>query len=244
MEVETSDTIVDYRRLSYKFVNLRRFAFSFLFAATDFTRKTFRLRPTIWTKKTNMSEACNKLFFGNVAFKATEDDLRQFCENYGVIEEVVIVKDRETGDSRGYGFVTFQKAEDAKDAKDKLNNAEFCGRNVNVNDANPRSGGGYGGGRGGGRGRGGGGRGRGGGRYGGGGGSYGGNSGRYGGGGGGYSGGGGGYGGGGGGYSNYSAGGYSAGGYGTGDGGYSNYGGGQYSGGGGQYNSGQYGGYQ
>ena len=34
-----------------------------------------------------MSEACNKLFFGNVAFKATEDDLRQFCENYGVIEE-------------------------------------------------------------------------------------------------------------------------------------------------------------
>jgi RNA recognition motif-containing protein len=34
-----------------------------------------------------MSEACNKLFVGNVAFKATEDDLRQFCENYGVIEE-------------------------------------------------------------------------------------------------------------------------------------------------------------
>jgi RNA recognition motif-containing protein len=65
-------------------VNLRRFASSFLFAAKDETGKTFR---TISTKKINMSEACNKLFFGNVAFKATEDDLRQFCENYGVIEE-------------------------------------------------------------------------------------------------------------------------------------------------------------
>lgn len=87
MEVETSDTIVDYRRISYRFVNLRRFASSFHFAATDERRKTFRLRPTTSTKKINMSEACNKLFVGNVAFKATEDDLRQFCENYGVIEE-------------------------------------------------------------------------------------------------------------------------------------------------------------
>lgn len=147
----------------------------------------------------------SKLFIGGLAWHTDENALRQKFEEFGVVEEAVVVKDRDTGRSRGFGFVRFGQEADAEAAINAMNNIEFDGRTIRVDKASERGSGG-GGGFGGGRGGGGYGGGRGGGGYGGGGygdrqgggGGYGGNQGGYGGGyggNGGYS-GGGGYGGG------------------------------------------------
>jgi len=155
----------------------------------------------------------SKLFIGGLAWHTDENALRQKFEEFGAVEEAVVVKDRDTGRSRGFGFVRYGQEADADAAIAAMNNIEFDGRTIRVDKASERGsgGGGGGGGFGGGRGGGGYGGGRGGGGYGGGG--YGDRQqGGYGGGGqqGGYGGGGGGYGGGGGGYSG-------GGGYGGGD---------------------------
>ena len=126
------------------------------------------------------------LYVGNLSYNCTADDLRELFSQHGNVSSAQVVSDRETGRSRGFGFVEMSDGGEA--AIGALNGAEFQGRTLTVNEARPREPGG-GGGRSGGGGYGGGG---GGGRSGGGGG-YGG------GGGGGRSGGGGGYGGGGGG---------------------------------------------
>ncbi|CZR50497.1 related to glycine-rich RNA-binding protein [Phialocephala subalpina] len=154
----------------------------------------------------------SKLFIGGLAWHTDEKALRDKFEEFGQVEEAVVVKDRDTGRSRGFGFVRFTSEQEAEAAINAMNNIEFDGRTIRVDKASERgSGGGGGGGFGGGRGGGGGYGGRGGGGYGGGGygggdrggyggqqggGGYGGGQGGYGGGGGGYSGGGGGYGGG------------------------------------------------
>ncbi|WP_414737985.1 RNA recognition motif domain-containing protein [Gemmata algarum] len=128
--------------------------------------------------------ASKNLYVGNLPFTTTQADLEQLFGNYGTVTKTQVVSDRETGRSRGFGFVEMSSGAD--EAIAALNNAEYQGRRLTVNEAKPREerprgggGGGYGGGGGG---------------YGGGGGGYGG------GGGGGRRGGGGGYGGGGGGY--------------------------------------------
>jgi RNA recognition motif-containing protein len=147
-----------------------------------------------------------KLFFGNLSFSTTGEDLAELCREFGEVTSASVATDRETGRSRGFGFVEMQDGAD--EAIQALNNRELNGRNLTVNEARPREdrprggggGGGYGGGGGGGSGGGGGRSGGGGGGYGGGGG---GGRGGYGGGGGGRSGGGGGYGGGGGGRGGY-----------------------------------------
>jgi len=144
----------------------------------------------------------SKLFIGGLAWHTDENALRQKFEEFGAVEEAVVVKDRDTGRSRGFGFVRYSQEADAEAAITAMNNIEFDGRTIRVDKASERGSGGGGGGFGGGRGGGGYGGGRGGGGYGGGG--YGGGDrqqGGYGGGQGGYGGGGGGYGGGGGGYS-------------------------------------------
>jgi len=146
----------------------------------------------------------SKLFIGGLAWHTDENALRQKFEEFGAVEEAVVVKDRDTGRSRGFGFVRYTQEADAEAAITAMNNIEFDGRTIRVDKASERGSGGGGGGFGGGRGGGGYGGGRGGGGYGGGGGGYGGGDrqqGGYGGGQGGYGGGGGGYGGGGGGYS-------------------------------------------
>jgi len=152
----------------------------------------------------------SKLFIGGLAWHTDETTLRQKFEEFGAVEEAVVVKDRDTGRSRGFGFIRYAQDSDADAAIAAMNNIEFDGRTIRVDKASDR---GSGGGSGGGGGRDG--------SYGGGGG-YGG---RGGGGGyqrGGYGGGGGGYGGGQGGY------GGGQGGYGGGQGGYSGGGGGGY----------------
>ena len=140
------------------------------------------------------------LYVSNLPFSITDDELRETFEAYGAVESALVIKDKETGRSRGFGFVEMPNAEEASAAITALHQQPFRGRPLTVNEARPREertggGGGYGGGggnRGGGGGYGGGGGDRGG--YGGGGGSRGGNGGGggYGGGGGNRSGGGGG----------------------------------------------------
>ena len=134
------------------------------------------------------------IYVGNMSYETTEEDLRTACEAFGKVESVNIIKDKFSGQSKGFAFVEMPSKTDGQAAIDGLNDKELNGRSLNVNEARPRtekfggSTGGYGGGKGG---------------YGGGGkGGYSGGKGGYGGGGkGGYSGGKGGYGGGKGGHS-------------------------------------------
>ena len=111
-----------------------------------------------------------RLYVGNLNFRVTGDDLREYFSEAGEVESASVVEDRETGRSRGFGFVEMATSEGAAEAIEKFNGKEFQGRALTVNEARPRTdrGGGGGGGYGGGGGRGGGGG------YGGGGGGYGG----------------------------------------------------------------------
>ncbi|TDZ30516.1 Cold-inducible RNA-binding protein [Colletotrichum sidae] len=100
----------------------------------------------------------SKLFIGGLAWHTEEATLRQKFEEFGAVEEAVVVKDRDTGRSRGFGFVRYQQDGDAQKAIAAMNNVEFDGRTIRVDKASdngPRGGGGggfrggYGGGRGG-----------------------------------------------------------------------------------------------
>ncbi len=118
------------------------------------------------------------IYVGNLDFNVTEDELRQAFATYGQVDNVTILKDRDTGQPRGFGFVEMANDEEAEKAINGVNGTQLGSRALNVNEARPKvskggggggfsrgGGGGYGGGGGGGRGgnRGGGGGGRGGG---------------------------------------------------------------------------------
>jgi RNA recognition motif-containing protein len=145
----------------------------------------------------------NKLYVGNLSYNVRDDDLQQAFAQYGTVSSAKVMMDRDTGRSKGFGFVEMGSDPEAQAAINGMNGQALDGRAIVVNEARPReerpggygNRGGYGGG---GSGSGGGGYGGGGGGRSGGGGGYGGGGGGYGGGGGGRSGGGGGYGGGGG----------------------------------------------
>ena len=163
----------------------------------------------------------NKLYVGNLAYSVRDEDLQQAFAQFGTVSSAKVMMDRDTGRSKGFGFVEMGTDAEAQSAISGMNGQALDGRALVVNEARPREErpGGFGGGRpgGGGGGFGGGG----GGRTGGGGGGFGGGGGGgYGGGGGGRSGGGGGYGGGGGGRSGGGGGGYGSGGGGGSRGGY------------------------
>ena len=111
------------------------------------------------------------IFVGNLSYQTTQEELHSAFAQYGNVERVNIVTDRDTGQPRGFAFVEMTEARDAQTAISQLNGAELNGRAMNVNEARPKptGGGGFGGGRGaggggGGRGRAGGGGGGGGGR--------------------------------------------------------------------------------
>ena len=89
------------------------------------------------------------IFVGNLDFNTSEEELRQAFEGYGQVDRVSIMTDRETGRSRGFGFVEMTNAEDGEKAIAALNGSQLGGRTLNVNEARPkaeRSGGGGGGG--------------------------------------------------------------------------------------------------
>ena len=117
-----------------------------------------------------------KLYIGNLSFNATNQDLEDMCGEFGTVQSVNIIEDRETGRSRGFAFVEMSSNEEAQNAISALNGKEIDGRSLTVNEAKPREEGGGSRGGGGGRGGygGGGGRGGGGGNRGGGGGNRGG----------------------------------------------------------------------
>jgi RNA recognition motif-containing protein len=101
------------------------------------------------------------IFVGNLSFSSSEDAVRGLFEQYGTVDRVSIITDRETGRSRGFAFVEMPNDDEADRAINALNGADSGGRKLNVNEARPREerpfGGGGGGGRGGDRGGGGGG---------------------------------------------------------------------------------------
>jgi len=110
-----------------------------------------------------------RLYVGNLAYSVTSEDLQEMFEQYGQVRSAQVLSDRETGRSRGFGFVEMDNDADAEAAIEALDGNDAGGRRLTVNEAKPRTPGGGGGGYGGG-GRGG----YGGGGYGGGGGGYGG----------------------------------------------------------------------
>ena len=101
-----------------------------------------------------------KLYVGNLSFRTTGEELREAFSAVGTVESASVIEDRETGRSRGFGFVEMATPEEAAAAIEAFNGKDFGGRNLTVNEAKPRSDrggggggrGGYGGGRGGGRG--------------------------------------------------------------------------------------------
>jgi cold-inducible RNA-binding protein len=155
----------------------------------------------------------NKLYVGNLSYNVRDDDLQQAFAQYGTVSSAKVMMDRDTGRSKGFGFVEMGSDPEAQAAINGMNGQALDGRAIVVNEARPREErpGGFGGGGGSRGGFGGGGGSTGGGGFGGGG--------RSGGGGGGYGGGGGGYGGGGGGRSGGGGGGYGGGGGGRSGGG-------------------------
>ena len=93
-----------------------------------------------------------KLYVGNLSFKTTSEDLQQHFSQAGTVESASVIEDRETGRSRGFGFVEMATPEDAQAAIEQFNGKDLKGRNLTVNEARPKTdrgsgGGGYGGGR-------------------------------------------------------------------------------------------------
>lgn len=79
-----------------------------------------------------------KLFVGNLSFRTTQDELFDLFTQYGAVESVAIINDRETGQPRGFAFVEMTNADEAEAAIAALNGTELGGRAINVNEARPR----------------------------------------------------------------------------------------------------------
>ena len=99
------------------------------------------------------------IFVGNLSYETSQEDLEAAFNEFGAVERVNIVRDRDTGQPRGFAFVEMTERRDAETAITKLNGTDLNGRTMNVNEARPKptggAGGGYAGGGGGGGGRGG-----------------------------------------------------------------------------------------
>ena len=79
------------------------------------------------------------IFVGNLSFNTSEEELRQLFEPYGQVDRVSILTDRETGRSRGFGFVEMGNSEEGEKAIAALNGSDFGGRAINVNEARPKA---------------------------------------------------------------------------------------------------------
>jgi len=93
------------------------------------------------------------IFVGNLNFQTTQEDLRSVFEQYGTVENVNVITDRDTGQARGFAFVEMTNKNEAETAISVLNGTELNGRAMNVNEARPKPQGAGSGSRSGGRGR-------------------------------------------------------------------------------------------
>jgi cold-inducible RNA-binding protein len=90
-------------------------------------------------RKDRREGTLKNIFVGNLSFNTSEDELRQIFETYGQVERVSILTDRETGRSRGFGFVEMTNPEEGEKAITGLNGSQFGGRTINVNEARPKA---------------------------------------------------------------------------------------------------------
>ena len=79
-----------------------------------------------------------KIYAGNMSYETSEEELKKLFEPYGAVGEVTIIKDRDTGRSKGFGFVEMASDDEARAAIEGLNGSEISGRTLNVNEARPR----------------------------------------------------------------------------------------------------------
>jgi cold-inducible RNA-binding protein len=79
-----------------------------------------------------------KLYVGNMSFDSSESELRKAFEAHGQVGSVTVIMDRETGRSKGFGFVEMANDDEARKAIESLNGKDFMGRTINVNEARPR----------------------------------------------------------------------------------------------------------
>ncbi len=86
-----------------------------------------------------------KLYVGNLSFTTTEDELRSVFESHGTVASANVITDRETGRSRGFGFVEMDEASAAEAAMRALDGTDLGGRNIRVNEAQDKRAGGGGG---------------------------------------------------------------------------------------------------
>jgi RNA recognition motif-containing protein len=96
-------------------------------------------------EKTSKKRMAKKLYVGGLSWDTTDESLRGAFEQYGTVSEAVVITDRDTGRSRGFGFVSFEAPEDADKAVEGLNGTSLDGRTIRVDEAReraPRDGGG------------------------------------------------------------------------------------------------------
>ena len=78
------------------------------------------------------------IYVGNLSYQTTSDELKSAFEEFGAVDRANVVMDRETGRSRGFGFVEMPNSEEAANAIEKMDGADLGGRNLKVNEARPR----------------------------------------------------------------------------------------------------------
>ena len=80
-----------------------------------------------------------KIYVGNLSYEVTEEDLRLALKQFGQVESATIIKDKHSGQSKGFGFVEMASKAEGQSAIDGLNGKELKGRTLNVNEARPRT---------------------------------------------------------------------------------------------------------
>lgn len=79
------------------------------------------------------------IYVGNLSYDVSDEDLREAFEAYGNVESAIVIRDKFTGESRGFGFVEMQGKEEAQQAMSELDGKELKGRHIIVNEARPRT---------------------------------------------------------------------------------------------------------
>ena len=98
----------------------------------------FRMRLLLYPRGGKVRKMSTKLYVGNLAFETSSNDLQTLFAQAGTVESVSLIEDRETGRSRGFGFVEMQTKEGGEAAIQQFNGTELGGRTLKVNEAKPR----------------------------------------------------------------------------------------------------------